>query len=103
MGGISVQIHQVPTKERHFISGGQATITVCNYDTKNTKVNGAYLNDGFGNSFSVMGMDRFNSGLSEGDAKNDFKDFVAEAKRWGISMMVDFIPWLAPDAINEKN
>ncbi|MFA5351556.1 MAG: hypothetical protein WC357_09560, partial [Candidatus Omnitrophota bacterium] len=99
---ISRQLHQVPTPSRQYIEVGNTTVTVSNYTTKNKIVNGIELRDSFGNSYSIYDMGRLNPRLSS-NPEYDLKEFIRVAHYLGIEVTVDFIPWLAPDAINEQN
>ncbi|MFA5199584.1 MAG: ROK family protein, partial [Candidatus Omnitrophota bacterium] len=99
---ISRQLHQVPTPLRQYIEVANTTVTVSNYTTKNKIVNGIELRDSFGNSYSIYDMGRLNPQLSS-NPEYDLKEFIRVAHYLGIEVTVDFIPWLAPDAINEQN
>ncbi|MBI3991596.1 MAG: hypothetical protein HY350_05545, partial [Candidatus Omnitrophica bacterium] len=107
---ISKELHQIPTSCRHFIPSRQIpTITAFGYDTKSAKRKDAAgreitFKHEHGNSFSIYDMRRLNPQLSDTDnVKEEFERFIRIAHSFGIEVIVDFIPWLAPDAINESN
>ena len=103
MSRISEDVHQVPTEGRHFITHENVTVKVQGYHTNRKTVSHIALRDNHGNPFSELSMLRLNAKLSTTDVRQDFAEFMAEAKRLGIKVIVDFIPWLAPDAINAQN
>ncbi|HXV27941.1 MAG TPA: hypothetical protein VD913_03155, partial [bacterium] len=81
------------------------------YHTKQEKIGDWILRDEVGNPFSIMTMDGFNPVLSAASesagtpekSKALFKKFAGKAHELGMKVIVDFIPWLAPDAINAEN
>ena len=111
-GDISSKVHQVPNKGEHFlISGnGKTTVMVRGYETKSHELDGLTLRDG-ANNFSIISMLKLNPRLSDSEAgpgtveqtEKDIRTFNEKAHGLGIKTMADFIPWLAPDAINEEN
>jgi|GEM_PF-591558 len=111
-GDISPAVHQVPNKGEHFlISGnGKTIVMVKGYETKRDELDGLTLRDG-SNNFSITSMLKLNPRLSDSDAgpgtseetEKDVRAFNKKAHSLGIKTMADFIPWLAPDAINEEN
>jgi hypothetical protein len=100
---LSVDLHQVPTPERRFLHDGKATVMTENYHTKKKQAGELSLRDYFGNSFSIYGMDRWNPDLSSGDVDAAMRRLVNTIHASGMKAIVDFIPWLSPGAINEKN
>ncbi|MEW6101856.1 MAG: alpha/beta fold hydrolase, partial [Candidatus Omnitrophota bacterium] len=100
---ISRELHHVETADRHFITHNNATITTNGYKTKRQKVAGFELMDFNGNPFSIYSMFIFNPRLSDSDTENDLREFIEEAHRLGLKIVVDFIPWLSPDAIDCRN
>ncbi|MFH1799534.1 MAG: nucleotide sugar dehydrogenase [Candidatus Omnitrophota bacterium] len=113
MSDISRGVHQVPDRGEHFITSpdGKTTVRVVNYETKREEVSGVTLRDDKGNSFSIFSMLKLNPHLSDSNAGNgtaektqrDVIAFNKKAHKLGIKTVADFIPWLAPDAIDENN
>ena len=108
MSELSKKVHDNPAHNNNsrVITSGKTTILTGNYPTQRETVGGVELKDVFGNPFSIYSMKRFNPHLSTGDsdtAREHFGRVVNKAHRAGMKVMVDFIPSLSPDAINENN
>jgi len=111
--GIAEKLHQVPNREEHFLQSrdGKVVAMTKNYHTKEEKAGDLTLRDDQGNPFSIKSMLDFNPLLSgtprkAGTAeksKEQFKTLTDQARKLGMKVIVDFIPWLAPDAINAAN
>ncbi len=105
---ISKKIHTVPDEGLHFISGGKATVMVETYTVRreeageNEKIK---LDDAHGNIFSIADLRKINPqyASSPSRAEKEFKSLTRLAHSLDIKITADFISWLAPDAINEKN
>jgi hypothetical protein len=111
-GDISSGVHQVPNKGEHFLisKNRKTTVMVRGYETKGHELGGLTLRDG-ANNFSILSMLKLNPRLSDSNAaegtaektERDVRAFNKKAHGLGIKTMANFIPWLAPDAIDETN
>lgn len=110
--GVSDKTHTVPDTNTHFITSANETVMVRveNYLTKRSQIDDWVLEDGV-SPFSILSMLLFNPDLTDSEnekgtsekTKEALSYLIGEAKRLNISVIVDFIPWLSPDAISEKN
>lgn len=108
MSELSKQVHDNPAhnNDSRVITSGKTTVLVRDYPTQRETVGGVELKDAFGNPFSIYSMNRFNPRLSTGatdTAREHFHRVVKKAHQAGMKVIVDSIPSLSPDAINEKN
>lgn len=108
MSKLSKKVHDNPAhnNDSRVITSDKTTVLVRDYPTQRETVGGVELKDAFGNPFSIYSMNRFNPRLSTGDtdtAREHFARVVNKVHRAGMKVIVDFIPSLSPDAINEKN
>jgi|GEM_PF-2382426 len=119
MGGISSQLHRGrPDARAQYISenNGRALVKIENYATKKTqysvtgKTEPLVVEDGH-NPFSILSLLEFNPHLSskgndwgtETRTHEQLRDVIRSAHELGMKVTLDFIPWIAPDAINEAN
>lgn len=110
---ISHRIHQVPDTKDHFLISrdGKTTVMVSGYETKHKNIAGLALRDDKGNAYSVSSMLKLNPELSDsgfGDGTSEkteegIKAFNEKAHSLGMRTVADFIPEIAPDAIDENN
>ncbi len=110
---IAEQLHQVPDRGEHFLQSHDKKVIVMtqNYHTKEEWAGDMILRDDQGNPFSITSMLDLNPNLSNTreaagtleKTKWQFKEFTNKAHQLGMKVAVDFIPWLAPDAINAAN
>ncbi|MBD3265014.1 MAG: HD domain-containing protein, partial [Candidatus Omnitrophica bacterium] len=107
MSDLSKELHCVETMQRYFLHSRKSTIKIEGYDTKHKTIDGFELRDEFGNPFSIYSMERLNPQLSDPSAQDyiweDLRSFISTAHSLGIKVIVDFVPWLSPDAIDEAN
>ncbi|MBU9888272.1 MAG: glycogen/starch/alpha-glucan phosphorylase [Candidatus Omnitrophica bacterium] len=113
MGELSTRIHQVPDSGEHFLvsTNGKTTVRVAGYETKQKALGNRVLRDDKGNAYSIRGMRKLNPRLSDsateqGNAAKTAEQLIAlnrKARSLGIRTVADFIPELAPEAINDYN
>ncbi|MBI3306566.1 MAG: alpha-glucan family phosphorylase [Candidatus Omnitrophica bacterium] len=117
MSESSTRIHTGRDGDLNFITVDRRRVTVkgWNYPGKRletTLPNGrrAILQDDAGNPFSIMidpetGLPRLNPHIFKPgqEGVDQLKMLIERLHAIGIKAILDFIPWLAPDAINEKN
>ncbi len=117
MAETSKQLHQVPDDGAHYLKSadGRVITRIEGYRTKRARVSGAgtdeLLYDQHGNNFSIYRMDRFNpkltsastEGSDDSRTRAELQDLIANAKALGISVVTDFVPWMAPDGVNDEN
>lgn len=119
MGGISSRLHRGrPDARAQYISenSGRTMVKIENYATKKTeytvagKAEPLVVEDGH-NPFSILSLLGFNPHLSsrgndwgtEARTQEQLRDVIRSAHELGMKVTLDFIPWIAPDAINESN
>ncbi|MFZ2604164.1 MAG: hypothetical protein WAX79_09245, partial [Candidatus Omnitrophota bacterium] len=117
LSNLSTKVHTCPDKNPNLVkSQDNRAYVMVGYQCKSVRLTiskgEVLLNDRFGNSFSHKGMLkdvedpdselRLNPLLSDTDALQDLKDTIQEAKRLGLDIFVDIIPWVSPDAIGSK-
>jgi len=126
MGDISKVLHAVSHRDHQAIEGreGKVRVWTRDYETKRQEVtleNGqtVIIEDNGGNTFSIvldehsrpdfnpeLSNHRTDDGLVEGtseETRKDLEKLIQQAHALGMEVILDFIPWLAPEAINERN
>lgn len=113
MGELSTRIHQVPDSGEHFLvsTNGKTTVRVAGYETKQKTLGNQVFRDDKGNAYSIRGMRKLNPRLSDsateqGNSSKTVEQVIAfnrKAHSLGIRTVADFIPELAPEAINDYN
>lgn len=110
--GLSRQLHHVDwTPDLHFLRSedGRTTIGYQTYDSKATLTeDGRSERDLHGNPFS-RGL-RLNPHLSDSatapgtpeKTEAQLRELIETATLWGVDVFVDFIPWRAPEVIDES-
>lgn len=110
--GINRQLHQVEySEESRFLrsADGRVTIAISGYDTKREALGDLILRDEHGNPFSStrkLNPHLSDSAESRGSyekTENDLRQLIKKAHAAEVSIFVDFIPWVAPDAIHSGN
>lgn len=115
----SRQLHQVPDDGPHFLKSdnGRVLVRIEGYATKHQDVTGAgrgqRLYDAHGNNFSILNLQRFNPKIgSQSSEENpgepssektagELASLTGAAQQQGVEIFADFIPWLAPDAVDD--
>jgi len=107
MSETSIDLHQVPNAQPHFIKKGKSVIRVVDYHTNRIEAGELTLKHDQGNPFSVggaEGMLKINPKLAlDEDAHAVLKQFIQQAQVLGIKVRVDFIAWRSPDSIDVTN
>lgn len=120
MAETSKLLHQVPNGGTHYLKSldGRVMTRIDGYNTKRATVKGAgkseTLFDQYGNNFSIYSLNRLNPKLA-GDiddasrysskaeqVRAELTDLISNANKLGVEVVADFIPWMAPDGVNDE-
>lgn len=105
MSALGDMIHRDGGASPRLVKSGPAQVRVEGYTPKRMERDGLVYRD-HGNNFSIASMDRLNPAVVDGVTNEErwarFAEAVAAARRAGLGVVVDFNPWISPDALTPE-
>ncbi len=105
LSALGEKIHGEGTAAPRLVSSGPARVRVEGYTPKRLERDGILYRD-HGNNFSIASMEQLNPAVVDGATNEDrwrhFAAAVASARRAGLGVVVDFNPWISPDALTPE-
>ncbi|MBP9127560.1 MAG: hypothetical protein KBG07_02180 [Elusimicrobia bacterium] len=103
------KVHTSPPETFRIFQSGNAYSIIGDkpYITKGTNILGTQLDDRHGSNFSVRDMRVLNPKIFRSETNEgrwvEFAAFVETARKHGIKIKVDLVPWISPDGITKEN